>query len=188
MSMTNKQLTLVAISILTLLISCRKYPDAGGESCTYYFNDFEPNLIVTKSDSLQMDINHDGIIDMVFYTSQSQGITNAINHKIFVHPRNENTFIAPTFLFEPCDSPLTLNTPLDTNSHTFNEWVFRFSLDLIPYDRNYYNNGGYLGIRLKKDGNYYLGWMYLKVRNDSLIIDNYTLSTCANKPILIGKK
>jgi hypothetical protein len=176
-------------------LGCKRQ-DSGGtkpDCPNFYYKDYFPNLILPTPhlndwDSLAIDVDRDGTIDLAFYNYLFNGMSTPSNYEMYVYPRNNTELICPSYRFEPCDSPLIANTVLDSTAQLFDKWTMRIRLDIIPYDQNFYNNGGYIGMRITRQGKKYLGWIYVQVKNDSLFVDKYALSSCADRAILVGER
>jgi hypothetical protein len=84
--------------------------------------------------------------------------------------------------------------PINENSFINKDANFRESVEILEdaplhtmYFNPFYEKQGYVGIKKQMNGEYYYGWMRLKVdNNNNLVIYDLAISTCENASIKVG--
>jgi hypothetical protein len=172
---------LMLIIFCSMSISCEKEPN--NNEAMFIIEDYQPDLIIAKDDTVFIDINEDGIDDL----------------KIFQHKYSsgENP------IFESIDTFCHLSLGKKYGTH-INSWIFKSDSinnnltweQYIPWiitEMDSLNTKVYLGIRLKdKDGNFYFGWLLPKIEDVDfhsykVYIDKYVFNKLKNQIIMAGQ-
>ena len=154
------------ITISSLSLKSQVLGTLTDTNVVYY--DYIPDIVVSnpQTDTLKIDINQDGILDVQFYLHYYPA-TNC-----YIKTLNSNCKIA--------------FWGITNNNDTIPSLLYWLSGDKYWYYNDYQSR---LAIRITDGVNYYYGWVHVSYSNppQALTIDKYAFCKIANYPFLYGQ-
>lgn len=189
-----KKVILFLFSLVFIMVSCKKEKEKLFDSPSLiYYNDFVPDTVMTvhygDSMSYFLDVNNDSIYDIQFfldcrlimfahqYTPEYYKSVKGINGtELIVEPGYCNGPCSP-----PVDSGIYINVNRSSTSHVTIE-----AHEALWYHCHCFSSKNYMGIKLTKNSNIYLGWMRISTDQYTLSIDDYAMTLYPMDSIQVG--
>uniref|UniRef100_UPI0032180CD8 hypothetical protein n=1 Tax=uncultured Draconibacterium sp. TaxID=1573823 RepID=UPI0032180CD8 len=157
-----KKLKFVTILLLlSLIIACEKDDESEKyeiDNDVEYYKDYVPDLVIQKNDSVPIDVDNDGSMDIVIIWTDPKEIKCLNDNIRFSHGKYPGSATANLNIIE------------------FNE-IIGESLDWFSFDILYPNSIEYVGLRKKVKEKYntnlslyYYGWIKISVEEETVTI------------------
>jgi len=136
-----------------------------------------------------IDLNHDGQIDFELRATSTISAGRLISASGF---NFKSDFVAQPFSYGSFAVRFNSGSLIGGNNSKF---TFARRASLMTYALSngegsrglWVNAHGYLGLRIKIDGQWHYGWARIKVHRTSALLTGYAYETIANKPIKAGQ-
>ena len=132
-----------------------------------------------------LDINNDQVIDYKigsrFFSSNEGSHPPYDSYEILVWGTGENTFSSGPFSENDTINHLNSYESSDVLLGHIPEYG---SIGAWAVDPEYFDSYLYVGIKLKKDNQFYYGWLKIKTTGNSFTIKSYAINEEAGQPIV----
>jgi len=155
------------------------------------YHDVNPDVTLTGSDSLNLDINNDGIIDFTLYHMHVVYGANVADVAMLT-PKDTNKILSSGSYLQLLD----LNDRISNNENvwgTSGTFIAKGMYSGAPFESGHWVGGvtdKFAGFRFAKNGNWYYGWARFDVAADakSFKIKDWGYNSFANSPIKAGQQ
>jgi hypothetical protein len=183
-----------------LIISCKKEKDVSSD---YYYFDFVPDTVfpmpatddVTNRFLLQFGTDTVAGIEIFLRTASTYSAHMPVtDYWIWLSGQDTSLrFIEPEgYPYFGCSPPLDSGTIITISDLTIGDYLLYMHNWNWPngqYGCSTLEQGGYIGFRFARGGQYYMGWMWARVTPDlSFLVTEYCYSLDPGAPIQTGMK
>ena len=158
-----------------------------------FYKDFIPDTIINfpylNTLVFDLKVNSDSIPDIRFnlnHHNWNYGPHIYDSYLIWMDSLNSMQFIATNYCDGPCSWALDSNDIIcDTNKIVSHFELFRKTME-NSLECGCFSTMGFVGFKFKNANNIFYGWIRLKADYSGLLINDFAICNCPNKPIKIG--
>ncbi|MBP6532230.1 MAG: hypothetical protein KA285_03045 [Bacteroidia bacterium] len=184
-------------ALITILSSCKKERDGGSvlpNVNNLFYYDFVPDIVATvpRNDTLSyyLDVNNDSIYDMKFFLFNTTTVVahqEEVEYSIRVSKIDSlNFLLKDLYCNGPCQPSIDSGIYIKKTDMIENELYLELNNYQAFIHCHCFISKKYVGFKLIKNGEEYLGWVRFQAYRDSLIIDDYALRLTSNDSLCIG--
>lgn len=155
------------------------------------YHDVNPDVTLTGNDSLELDINNDGIIDFTLYHGNSQSGANVVDGAM-ITPKDTNAVLMSGSSYLIALNNNDSISESDTVWGSYGYFLAKGIANGKPFEMGNWTGGitdKFAGFRFAKNGNWFYGWARFDVPADakSIKIKDWGYNSVANSEIKAGQ-
>ena len=192
-----KKVIFILVVLVFIGYSCKKERDSGSilpKINNLFYYDFVPDIVATvpRNDTLSyyLDVNNDSIYDMKFFLYNTTTVVahqEEVEYSIRVSKIDSLNFLLKALYCNgPCQPSTDSGVYIKKTDMVANELYLELNNYQAFIHCHCFISKKYVGFKLIKNGEEYLGWVRFQAYRDSLIIDDYALRLTSNDSLCIG--